>query len=125
MVDWNSKKTGDLLLLANGLVILIMANLLASRYFFRLDLTEENRYSIHSSTREMLSTLDDEVYFEVFLEGELNAGFRRFQRSIRETLEMFRIYSDNKVQYSFTDPATALSQKARQEFMAALAARAS
>lgn len=123
MVDWNSKKTGDLLLLANGLVILIMANLLASRYFFRLDLTEENRYSIHSSTREMLSTLDDEVYVEVFLEGELNAGFRRFQRSIRETLEMFRIYSDNKVQYSFTDPATALSQKARQEFMAALAAK--
>src|SRR5688500_12183194 len=71
----------------------------------------------------MLSELDDDVYVEVFLEGELNAGFRRFQKSIRETLEMFRIYSDNRVHYTFTDPATALSQKARSEFMADLAAR--
>jgi ABC-2 type transport system permease protein len=123
MVDWKSKKTGDLLLLANGLLILVLVNLLSAQYFFRLDLTEEKRYSIASSTREMLASLDDDVYVEVFLEGELNAGFRRFQKSIRETLEMFRLYSDNKVHYTFTDPATALSQKARQEFMADLAAK--
>ena len=71
----------------------------------------------------MLSKLDDDVYVEIFLEGELNAGFRRFQKSIRETMEMFRIYSGNKVQYSFTDPGTALSQKARSEFMADLSAK--
>jgi ABC-2 type transport system permease protein len=123
MVDWTSKRTGDLLLLANGIIALLLINLLSSQFFFRLDLTEEKRYSIHPSTREMLATLDDDVYVEVFLEGELNSGFRRFQKSIRETLEMFRIYSGNKVQYSFTDPATALSQKARSEFMADLASR--
>lgn len=123
MVDWTSKRTGDLLLLANGVVFLVLINLLSSHYVFRLDLTEEKRYSIHASTREMLSNLDEDVYVEVFLEGELNAGFRRFQKSIRETLEMFRVYSGNRVQYSFTDPATALSQKARSEFMADLASK--
>lgn len=123
MVDWTSKRTGDLLLLVNGIIALVLINLLSSRLFFRIDLTEEKRYSIHASTREMLSDLDDDVYVEVFLEGELNAGFRRFQKSIRETLEMFRIYSDNRVHYSFTDPATAVSQKARSEFMADLASK--
>lgn len=123
MVNWASNKTGDLLLLANGVVLLILINLLSSKFFFRLDLTEENRYSIHTSTREMLENLDDDVYVEVFLAGELNAGFRRFQKRIRETLEMFRVYSNNKVHYTFTDPATAISQKARAEFMAALAAK--
>jgi ABC-2 type transport system permease protein len=123
MVNWKSKKTGDVLLLANGLVALVLINLLSSQFFFRLDLTEEKRYSIHDSTREMLRNLDDDVYIEVFLEGELNAGFRRFQKSIRETLETFRIYSDNRVQYTFTDPATALSRKAQQEYMADLAAK--
>ena len=123
MVNWNSTKTGDLLLLANGLIALVLINLLSSQFFFRVDLTEEKRYSIHPSTREMLSNLDDAVYVEVFLEGELNAGFRRFQKNIRETLEMFRIYSGDKVQYSFTDPATALSQKARSEYMADLSAK--
>lgn len=123
MVNWKRKKTGDLLLLANGIVALVLINLLSSQFFFRLDLTEEKRYTIHPSTREMLSGLDEEVYVEVFLEGELNAGFRRFQKAIRETLEMFRIYSQNRIQYSFTDPATALSQKARSEFMSELAAK--
>lgn len=123
MVNWKSKKTGDMLLLANGVVALILINILSSQFFFRLDLTEEKRYTIHASTREMLENLDDEVYVEVFLEGELNAAFRRFQKAIRETLEMFRIYSGNSVQYSFTDPATALSQKARSEFMADLASK--
>jgi gliding-associated putative ABC transporter substrate-binding component GldG len=71
----------------------------------------------------MLRELDDEVYIEVFLEGDLNAGFTRFQKAIRETLEEFRIYSDNKVRVTYTDPATAQSDKARGEFMADLASR--
>lgn len=123
MVNWKNRKTGDLLLLANGIMALLLINLLASQFFFRIDLTEENRYSIHSSTRKMLSQLDDDVYVEVFLEGELNAGFRRFQKSIRETLEMFRIYSGDRLHYSFTDPSTAMSQKAQSEFMADLASK--
>lgn len=117
MVGFNSKRTGDLLLLANGLVLLVLINLLASQYFFRLDLTEEKRFSIKQPTKQMLKQLEDNVYIEVYLDGELNASFRRLQKSIRETLEEFRIYSDNKVQFVFTDPSTAMSQKARNEFM--------
>lgn len=117
MVKLNSKQTGDLLLLANGLVLLVLLNILASQYFFRLDLTEEKRFSIKDQTKEILRGLDDKVYIEVYLEGELNAGFRRLQKSIGETLEEFRIYSGDKVQFVFTNPATAVSQKARNEFM--------
>lgn len=121
MVKLESKKLGDFLLLANGLVLLVLINLLAATYFFRLDLTEEKRFSIKEPTKKLLRALDDKVYVEVFLEGELNAGFRRLQKSIQETLEEFRIYSDNKVQFVFTDPGMATSQKARNEFMQELA----
>lgn len=117
MVKFSSKRTGDLLLLANGLVLLVLINVLASQYFFRLDLTEEKRFSIKDQTKQVLRELDDKVYVEVYLEGELNAGFRRLQKSIRETLEEFRIYSDDQVQYVFVDPSTAMSQKARNEYM--------
>lgn len=117
MVKFSSKRTGDLLLLANGLVLLVLINILASQYFFRLDLTEEKRFSIKDQTKQVLRELDDKVYVEVYLEGELNAGFRRLQKSIRETLEEFRIYSDDKVQFVFVDPSTAMSQKARNEYM--------
>jgi ABC-2 type transport system permease protein len=118
-----TKKTGDLLLLANGLVLVVLINILSSKFFFRLDLTEEKRFQIKNQTKEMLQNLDDEVFIEVFLEGELNSDFRRFRNSIRETLEEFRIHSDNKVKFTFTDPATAQSEKAQNEFMADLAAK--
>jgi ABC-2 type transport system permease protein len=123
MVNLKSKKTGDFLMLANGLVFLVLLNILATTYFFRIDLTEEKRYTIKKPTKELLRNLDDVVHVDVYLEGDLNAGFKRLQKSVREILDEFRIYSDNKVQFVFTDPATAMSAKARNEFMAELAGK--
>ena len=121
-MNWmKSKKTGDLLLIANGLVLVILINMLASFYFFRLDLTEEKRYTIQPQTKELLSNLEDDVFVEVFLEGEdLNPEFRRLQKSIRETLEEFKIYSGNRLQYLFTNPQQAANEKARNEFITEL-----
>lgn len=119
--DWKqSKKIGDGLILANALVFIIILNVISSWHFFRIDFTEEKRYTIKPQTKELLSTLDDVVYVEVFLAGELNPGFERFKKSIRETLEEFRIYSANRIQYTFTDPNLAMGSKARNEFIAEL-----
>lgn len=123
MVNWQSKKLGDLLLLANALVLLVLINLIAAFSFFRIDLTEEERFSIKPQTKTLLKNLEEPVYIEVFLAGELNPSFTRFQRSIRETLEEFSIYSNDKVRFVFTDPSTAMGEKARNEFMQDLVAR--
>jgi len=123
MVNWKSRKLGDVLLFVNGVVALVLVNILVSQFFFRLDLTEEKRYSIKPQTKEILNALEDEVYVEIFLSGDLNAGFTRFQKAIQETLEEFRIYSHNKIQYKVTNPGVALSEKARQEYMAELASK--
>lgn len=122
--NWKqSRELGDWLLLANTMVLIVLVNLIASHFFFRVDLTDEKRYTIKEPTKELLKQLDDEVFIEVFLEGDLNPGFKRFQKSIRETLNEFRIYSGNRVQFTFTDPAQAASEKARNEFMAELASK--
>jgi ABC-2 type transport system permease protein len=123
MVNWKSRKLGDILMLANAVAAVIVLNMLVSRYFFRIDLTEEKRYTIKEQTRNLLASLDEDIFIEVYLDGELNASFRRLRKNIAETLEEFRIYSDNRVQYVFTDPALAAGEKARNEFMRDLAAR--
>lgn len=123
MVNWKSRKTGDFLMLANTVVLVLLVNLVASRYFFRVDLTEEKRYSIKPQTKAILHNLEDDVYIEVYLEGELNAGFRRFQKTIRETLDEFRAYAPGKIHVTFTDPQAAGSKQAQSEFMADLAQR--
>ncbi len=120
---FSSRKTGDLLTLANGIALVVLLNSAAALYFFRIDLTEEKRYTIKPQTKELLKNLEDDVFIEVFLEGDLNPGFKRFQKSVKETLEEFRIYSRNKVKFVFTDPAQAQGQKARNEFMADLASK--
>ena len=57
----NSKKAGDLLLLLNGIALVILFNSFASFYFFRIDLTEEQRYTIKPQTKELLKNLDDSL----------------------------------------------------------------
>lgn len=123
MVNWKSRKLGDVLTFLNGLIAVILVNLVVSENFFRVDLTEENRYTIKTQTRNVLEELDDDIYIEIFLEGDLNAEFRRFQKAIAETAEEFRIYSGNRVKYRFTDPTLAMGENARSEFMADLAGK--
>lgn len=123
MVIWKSRKAGDFLWLANALAAIVLVNLLAAEFFFRADLTEEKRYTIKPQTKQVLKALEEDVYVEVFLEGELNAGFRRLRKNIEETLEEFRVYSGNRVKIVFTDPTTAIGENARNEFMKDLAAR--
>ena len=67
MVNWESKRLGDLLLLFNGLVLAVLLNQLGAFYFFRFDLTEEKRYTIKQPTKDLLQSLDDDVYVEVYL----------------------------------------------------------
>ncbi|MBL3656163.1 gliding motility-associated ABC transporter substrate-binding protein GldG [Fulvivirga sediminis] len=123
MVALNSRKLESFLRFFIGVVAVVLINIIASSQFFRLDLTEEGRYTIKEPTKEMLRDLDDVVYVEVYLDGELNSGFKRLQRSIRETLEEFRVYSGDNIQYTFNDPTAAMSEKARGEFMRSLMAK--
>ena len=123
MVNLESKKLEDILKFLIGIFLLLILNNLASRAFFRIDLTEEKRYTIAQPTRELLSNLDDVVFIEVFLAGDMPAGFERFQKSIRETLEEFKSYAGTDLQYQFIDPATAISERSRGEFMRRLSQR--
>jgi ABC-2 type transport system permease protein len=123
MVNWKSKKLSDFLLLANAVALIVLIHIISADYFFRIDLTEEKRYSIKASTKEMLAKLDDHVFVEVYLEGDLNPSFKRFQKEIREILEEFRIYSSNHIEYVFVNPEQATSKKARNEFMAELSSK--
>jgi ABC-2 type transport system permease protein len=67
-----------------------------------------------------LKSLDDVIYVEVYLEGELPSGFKRLRKSIEETLEDFEFYAGSNIQYKFIDPSVAKSKQARNEFYRSL-----
>lgn len=111
-----TKKTEEIGIWAITLVVIVLLNFICSQFFFRLDLTEEKRYTISDATKNTLRSLDDIVYIEVYLEGDFPAGFKRLQRSTREMLDEFRIYAGNNLQYKFVDPGANTDPKARNKF---------
>lgn len=103
-----------------GLMVIFLAFQLADRYQFRLDMTEEKRYSISDATKNLLERLEGDVIVEVYLAGELPSNFVRFQKSIRETLEEFAIYTTGSLDVRFVDPTLAKSTQARNQFFQGL-----
>lgn len=116
MVGNKAKIIEDLLKVAIGITLLVILNQLAVHFPKRWDLTEEKRYTMQDATKELLKNLDETVYVDVYLEGDLPSGFVRLKKSIQETLEEFRIQAGNKLQYKFIDPYQAATPSARQEF---------
>lgn len=103
------------------LVILIFINIILSSVFFRVDLTEDKRYSISNASINIMREVKEKIFIEVYLEGEFPAGFQRLQTTIKETLEQFRNFSGDKIEYKFVNPGAAPDAKTRNEIYDQLA----
>ncbi len=115
------QRKDSLLRLIASLVILVSVNIIGNFLFFRIDLTAEKRYSISDASRELAGSLNDVVYFKVYLDGELPPGFRRLRNATRELLDEFRIYAGGNIEYEFVDPSAEPEEKKRLELYKQLA----
>ena len=73
--------------------ILAVVNLYADRHFFRIDLTENRRYTISDSTRAIVGGLEDIVTIKVYLSRKLPPYAIAISEHIRDMLEEYRIYA--------------------------------
>ncbi len=108
-----NKKRKDILKLLVALIIVVLLNIIGSYSFFRLDLTSEKRYTLSDATKGLLENLDETVYFKVYLEGDLNPGFKRLRDETKQMLNEFRAYSSN-VEFDFINPSENPSKKDRE-----------
>lgn len=113
MTNKKNIKTNNLIQLGLGLVIVVLLNLIGSYVFTRFDLTAEKRYSLSDATKNMLSGIEDLVYFRVYLEGEFPAGFKKLSRETREMLNEMRAYNKN-IEYEFINPSASSDNQERQ-----------
>lgn len=111
-----NRKRRDLtrFLLVVGLLLLF--NFIGQRLFFRLDLTEEKRYTMSGATKALLTDLKQPVTVTVYLDGDFPPAFRRLQQAVRETLNEMQVYGGANLHYVFIDPSAAGTEKARNEY---------
>jgi gliding-associated putative ABC transporter substrate-binding component GldG len=85
--------------------ILIVVNLLASGFFFRLDLTQEKRYSLSDYSKNTLDSLNRYLSVKVYLEGEFPPRIQRFKQAVKDMLTEMKVYGGTLIQYEFIDPS--------------------
>jgi ABC-2 type transport system permease protein len=97
-----------------ALIILFVAvTFLSSSIHSKLDLTKEKRFSLSKATKNLLSNLDDEVEIEVYLTGNLSAGFKKLKIASEELLENYRDYSNGNLHFKFIRPGENLNDTAK------------
>jgi gliding motility-associatede transport system auxiliary component len=94
-----------------GIIFLILSGSLLR---FRVDLTEDNRYTLSVPTRTVLSNIHNDIYIQVYLDGEIPIPLKRLRRSVNEMLDEFRIASDFKIDYEFINPSEGKDKEQRE-----------
>lgn len=108
----NLHRRNNIIQLVYGLVIIIALSIISQYIYTRFDLTSEKRYTLSDATKEMLTNLDEYVFFKVYLEGEFPAGFKRLRNETKEMLNEFRAYSPY-VEFEFVNPSASSDDKER------------
>lgn len=97
------------ILFALGIVLFV--NIIGQYLPFRMDLTEEKRFSLTDATTNLLENLDDKIVIKVLLEGKFPASFKRLQQSTKDMLTQFRNVSSD-VEYYFDNPTAGTTEEA-------------
>jgi ABC-2 type transport system permease protein len=96
---------------------ILLVNVLSYFLYFRIDLTEDQRYSLSPPSKKLMRNLEETVEVTVYLEGEqLPGGFERLRRAVKETLSEFQEYSGTRLKIKFEDPASGTEEEKKNRY---------
>jgi ABC-2 type transport system permease protein len=98
----------------SAVIIVILVASAASLVRFRLDLTEDKRYTLSGPTKRVLSGIKNDIYIQVYLDGEIPIPLKRLRRSVIEMLDEFRVASGRRIDYEFINPSEGKDSKERE-----------
>ena len=81
----------------------------------RIDFTNEKRFTLSSSTKNVLKNLDGQVDITVLLAGDIKSEFRKLANSAKDLLDNFKNYGGNKIQYRFELPAEGMNDSLKAQ----------
>ncbi len=86
-----------------NLILLILINLISTLLYFRIDLTEDKKYSISSTSKNIINEIDDVMYIKIYLEGDFPSGFKRLQNSTIDLLNQLKKHNQ-LIKYELINP---------------------
>jgi len=93
--------------------VVIAMNIGAEWMNVRIDLTDDQRYTLSADTKTMLQNLDSTITIDVLMKGNFPAVFRQLQKNTQYVLDEMREYAGNKMTVRFIKPGEGLSDSAQ------------
>jgi gliding-associated putative ABC transporter substrate-binding component GldG len=97
------KKVQTSILLVIGIVLLL--NIIAAKFFFRLDYTADQRYTLSQATKDILSQLNEPVTISAYFSEDLPPNIEQVRQDFRDMLIEYSSYSDGLIVYEFINPS--------------------
>lgn len=104
-----------LLVIIIGVVIFL--NIIGRFVYQRIDMTEDERYSLNKGTIEFLEKMTvksdsstqgaptNRLYIKIYLEGQLPAELKRYRNAVEDKLIEFKEIAGDRIEYEFIDPS--------------------
>lgn len=91
-------------------LVLVIANLLAlnvlsSRHFVRIDLTESKAYTLSLDTIRVLESIDDMIRIKYYITHDLPPGFGSYRDRTEDMLEEFGVVARGRLKVQVLDPS--------------------
>lgn len=98
------KKSTIILRLFVFALILIMANMISSKLYLRLDFTDDQRYTLSSATTDILSDLDDVITVKAYFSEDLPTQLISNRQDFEDLLLEYENRSGGNIVYEFISP---------------------
>lgn len=93
-----------LLYITVSIAVVAFVNLVAQSWFFRLDLTASQIYSLSPSSKAVLNKIDDLLTAKVYFSENLPGRYGNNSRFLQDILEEYAAYSNGNLRFEFYRP---------------------
>ncbi len=99
-ISWIKNPSADIWLF---IVAVVLLNLVASRAFFRIDLTESKSYSLSSSSKEVVKNLEEPLNVKVFFSANLPSPYSNVEQYVKDILAEYGNSANKNFSCEFFD----------------------
>ena len=97
------EKTFSIYILLAVLAV-VLINMIARNWFFRLDFTDNKMYSLSESSKSVVEQIDDLMTMKVYFSENLPGDYGNNRRYLQDILEEYAAYSNGNIRFEFFQP---------------------
>jgi ABC-2 type transport system permease protein len=101
---FNKDKKNTIMQFVIVLIACITINVVSTKWHQKIDLTNDNRFTLSQPTKAMLKGLKEDVTIKILLTGKLPSNYTKLVQGTTDILNAFKDASNGKVKFIFENP---------------------